>query len=147
MLGELGVVGFVLVLALVGFGVSVGVVRARGASGDERVQVAALTAVFTAYAASASFDWVWELTAVSVVGFVALGLISGPATAAPARLSVIQGEALRQRRRGFGLGVAAVLIAWVIVFAQAIPLLAQRELNESQAASARGECEGSLRRR
>ena len=35
-LGELGVVGFVLVLALVGFGVSVGIVRALGSSGDER---------------------------------------------------------------------------------------------------------------
>ena len=79
-LGELGVVGFVLVLALVGFGVSVGIVRAR-LFGRRAVQVAALTAVFTAYVASAGIDWVWELTAVSVVGFVALGLIAGPATA------------------------------------------------------------------
>lgn len=143
-LGELGLVGFALVLALVGSGVSVGVVRARAASGTERVQVAALTAVFTSYAASASFDWVWELTAVSVVGFVALGLVSGPATAAPASLSVIQGEAPRQRPGGFGLGVAAVLIAWVLVFAQAIPLLAQRELDKSQAASARGNAREAL---
>ena len=143
-LGELGVVGFVLVLALVGPGISVGIVRALGSSGDERVQVAALTAVFTAYVASAGIDWVWELTAVSVVGFVALGLISGPATATPARLSVIQGEARPQRHAGFGLGVAAVLIAWALVFAQAIPLLAQRELSKSQAASARGDVSGAL---
>lgn len=143
-LGELGLVGFALVLALVGAGVSVGVVRALAASGDERIQIAALTAVFTAYAASASFDWVWELTAVSIVGFVALGLISGPATAAPAPLSVIQGDAPRHWPGGFGLGVAAALIAWVIVFAQAIPLLAQRELDKSQAASGRGNVREAL---
>ena len=143
-LGELGLVGFALVLALVGSGVSVGIVRARAASGDERVQVAALTAVFTAYAASASFDWIWELTAVSVVAFVALGLISGPATAAPAPLGVVQGEAPRHWPGGFGRGVAAVVIAWVIVFAQAIPLLAQRELDKSQAASGRGNVREAL---
>jgi len=143
-LGELGLVGFALVLALVGSGVGVGIVRARAASGDERVRVAALTAVFTAYAASASFDWVWELTVVSVVGFVALGLISGPATTIPAPLSVIEGEAPRRRPGGFGLGVAAVLIAWVIVFAQAIPLLAQREVDKSRAASARGNVRDAL---
>jgi len=143
-LGELGLVGFALVLALVGSGVGVGIVRARAASGDERVRAAALTAVFTAYAASASFDWVWELTAISVVGFVALGLISGPATAIPAPLSVIEGEAPRRRPGAFGLGVAAVLIAWVIVFAQAIPLLAQREVDKSRAASARGNVRDAL---
>ena len=40
--------------------------------------------------------------------------------------------------------MAAVLIAWVLVFAQAIPLLAQRELSKSQAASARGDVSGAL---
>jgi tetratricopeptide (TPR) repeat protein len=78
------------------------------------------------------------------VGFVALGLISGPATAIPAPLSVIEGEAPRRRPGGFGLGVAAVLIAWVIVFAQAIPLLAQREVDKSRAASARGNVRDAL---
>ena len=41
-----------------------------------------------------------------VVGFVALGLISGPATAPAARLRVIQGEARPHRHTGFGLGLA-----------------------------------------
>ena len=146
-LGELGLVGFALVLALVGFGVSVGIVRARAASGDERVRVAALTAVFTAYAASASFDWVWELTAVSVVGFVALGLISGPATAIPAPLSVIEGEAPRRRPGGFGLGVAAVLTAWVIVFAAGDPATGAAGGRQESGGERAGECAGGPRRR
>jgi hypothetical protein len=145
MLGELGIVGFVLVLGLVGLGIVGGAVRARGMSGDGRVQVAALTAVFTAYAGAAGLDWVWELTAVSIVGFVSLGLISGPATAAPARLSVIEGEPVRRHRHGgFGLGVAAFLAAWAFVFAQAVPLLAQHEIGESQAAMTRGGVRNAL---
>ena len=74
-LGELGLVGFVLVIALVLLALVEGARRALGADGDARVTAAALTAAFAGYAFAAGVDWMWEMTAVSVVGFVALGLV------------------------------------------------------------------------
>ena len=80
-LGELGVVGFLLVVALARDRHRASAAAARcGPTGEARVTIAALTAVFAAYAAAAGFDWVWELTAVSVVGLTALALVTGPAT-------------------------------------------------------------------
>ena len=46
--------------------------------------------------------------------------------------------------RRFGLGVAAILLAWLVVFAQAIPLFAQREIGDSQAAVRRGDLSDAL---
>lgn len=145
MLGELGVVGLALVLALVGVGMFVGARRAVSASEEARVYGAAATAVFVAYATAAGIDWVWELTAVSVVGFVALALAVGPATAGPTPLSAIErAGSPRPFRRRFGLGVAVIVLAWLVVFAQAIPLFAQREIGHSQAAVRRGDFSDAL---
>jgi O-antigen ligase len=134
-LGELGVVGLGLVLALFASGIGIGVLRARRSVGDVRVTAAALAAVFAAYSAAAGFDWVWELTAVSVLGFAALAVVSASAAAAPAPLRPVATGVRPRRIRGrFGLGVAALLVAWILIFAQAIPLLAEREIADSEAA-------------
>ena len=135
-LGELGLVGFILVLALALAGVAVGVRRSLQSSGEPRVTTAALTSLFVAYAAAAGFDWIWELTAVSVVGMVALALVSGPATGVykPLRSARPAESAGWTSRRRFGLGLLTGLTAWVLIVAQAIPLLADREVARSQAA-------------
>jgi hypothetical protein len=144
-LGELGVVGFILILSLVGVGSYVGARRAWRASGDVRVYAAALTGVFLGYVTAAGFDWVWELTSVSLVGFVALALVSGRATAAPVGLSVMEADGPSHVvLRRFGFGVAAILLAWGLIFAEAIPLLAQREITHSQAAARRGDLREAL---
>lgn len=144
-LGELGVVGLALILSLVGVGSYVGARRAWSTSGDLRVYAAALTGVFLGYVAAAGFDWVWELTSVSIVGFTALALVSGRATAAPVGLSVVQADTpSRLVLRRFGFGVAAILLAWGLVFAEAIPLLAQREVAHSQVAATRGDLREAL---
>nr|MBA3433138.1 hypothetical protein [Actinomycetota bacterium] len=135
-LGELGLVGFILVLALALAGVAVGVRRSLQSSGEPRVTTAALTSLFVAYAAAAGFDWIWELTAVSVVGMVALALVSGPATGVykPLRSARPAESADWTSRRRFGLGLLTGLTAWLLIVAQAIPLLADREVARSQAA-------------
>jgi O-Antigen ligase len=144
-LGELGVIGLALVLALVSGGIVVGAQRAARASGDSRAYAAAATAVFIGYATAAGIDWVWELTAVSVVGLVSLALAVGRATAAPAPLSAVDADAPHPPlRRRFGIGVAAILVAWLLLFAQAIPLFAQREIGNSQAAVRRGDLSDAL---
>ncbi len=139
-LGELGIVGFVLAVGLVVSGIAVGVRRSLRLEGELRVTVAALTAMVAAYALTAGLDWLWELTAVSVVAVVALGLVSGPATAVypPAR-SVRAGESpgwIARHRVAVGVGVA--LVAWILILGQAISLLSDRELARSRAAVADG---------
>jgi len=146
MLGELGIVGFILVLALALAGVLVGVRRALRSSGEARVTTAALTSVFVAYAAAAGFDWIWELTAVSVVGLAALALVTGPATDVYERLrSARPGESARWTSRPrFGLGILTVLVAWLLIVAQAVPLLADREIARSQEAADGRDLEKSM---
>ena len=143
-LGELGVIGLALVLALVCSGIGIGALRAAGASGGTRVYGAAATAVFVAYAAAAGIDWVWELTAVSVVGFVSLALAVGPATAAPTPDGAEDVGGPSPSRRRVGLVVAAIVLAFLLVLAHAIPLFAQREIGHSQAAVRRGELGDAL---
>jgi tetratricopeptide (TPR) repeat protein len=104
------------------------------------VTAAALAGVFAAYSAAAGFDWVWELTAVSVLGFAALAVICASAAALPPPLRPVEAGPPRRRLRSrFGLGIAALLVTWILIIAQAIPLLAEGEIADSEAAVERGD--------
>jgi cytochrome c-type biogenesis protein CcmH/NrfG len=140
-LGELGIVGFLLVVAVVLVGLVEGARRALAADGDSRVTAAALSATFAGYAFAVGFDWMWELTAVSAVGFVALALTTGPATspASQPRLAQPDERPPMGVRRRFGIGIAVLVLAWAMIGAQLIPLLAQRAIARSQAAAQRGD--------
>jgi len=140
-LGELGVVGFVLVLGTFVAGVVIGLRRLLAAEGEERLILATLLAAFLAYTVAAGIDWMWELTVVSAVGIATLGFLTGPATAASGRPRLLAdpdpGE--RRSRRRFAAGVAAVAAGWLIICAQAIPFLADIKISDSQAAANRGD--------
>lgn len=139
-MGELGAVGLILLLVVFAAGASAGLVRVLRAAGDERVTMAALASGLAAFIFAAGIDWIWELTAVSVVGFAFLGLLTGSGSAGLERLRVVAEEdaAPRRQRLGFGAGVAVVATAWLLICAHAIPLLAGLKLRESQTAVARG---------
>ena len=131
-LGELGLVGFLLLVGALAAGVAVGVRRLVGARGAERAAIAALLGTLTAYLVAAGIDWMWELTAVTLVGVCALGLLAGPATlpaAASQRVPVAHGRPLAA-----GLALAACALA----IAEAVPLLADVELRRSQAEARAG---------
>jgi hypothetical protein len=132
-LGELGIPGFLLVLSLALLGIGIGARRAIRSSGDKRVNLAALTAVFTAFSLAAGFDWMWELTVVAGVGFVALALLSSAVVADPGRPRLVESNEPRYRQRGFGFGVAALVGVWLLICAQGIPLLAQLRIKDSEA--------------
>lgn len=137
-LGELGIVGFVLAVGLVVSGIAVGARRSLRLEGELRVTVAALTGMVAAYALTAGLDWLWELTAVSVVAVVALALVSGPGTAVyqPAR-AVRAGESPGWiARHRVATAVSVALVAWILICGQAISLLSDRELARSRAAGA-----------
>jgi hypothetical protein len=138
-LGELGVLGAALVVALALAGILVGMLRSLRNRGEARVTTAALTAVFTGYAVAAGFDWMWELTVVSVVGFAALALVSGAATEVYEPLRSARPDEMPQwtSRRRYGFGIVIAVIAWALICAQVIPLLADREIARSQAATDR----------
>jgi hypothetical protein len=137
-LGELGIVGFALLVAALGSGVLTGVRRLRRA--EARTTVAALLAGFVAYLAIAGVDWMWELTVVSVVAMLLLGLLVGPATA-------VTGPAAASARpaRPAGLNIRAatavvlVCAAPFVIGSQLIPLLATLEVRRSQSAVVAGD--------
>jgi hypothetical protein len=143
-LGELGVIGFGLVVATFLSGLVAVVSRMTRFRGPDRVGLAAAAAVFLGYAVGVGIDWMWELTVVSAVGVLALGLITGPATAAEPELDA----AKARPERGSSLHVAVrgvfALAGLFLVLAQAIPLLVQVKLEDSQAALRRGDAKGAL---
>lgn len=120
-LGELGIVGFLLIMGAVAVGVVVSVRRLLGSRDEERALNAALLATFVVYLIGAGVDWMWQLTAVTVAGVFVLGLATGPPTASRAPTGP-----------PFRFALAAVAACAVIV-AEAIPLLADVEVRKSQA--------------
>jgi O-antigen ligase/polysaccharide polymerase Wzy-like membrane protein len=145
-IGELGIVGFLLIVAVVVSGIAIGARRSWHLPGEAGVTTSALTAVFVAYAVSLGFEWMWELTAVSVFGVAALALATGPATAPrPEPRIAVAPTPTRPAKAGFGLGIAALAVAWVLICAQAIPVLANREIARSQSAVGRSDLASALK--
>ena len=145
-LGELGIIGLLL---LVGAFLSALVVAAGRLvrSGDaERATVAALVATFASFAVGASADWMWELTVVSVVAFVALGLAVGPATAhVPRRPIADPGQhAPRSMFTRYAAGAAVIIGGCLLICAIAIPLVAATKVRDSQRAVAREDYAAAL---
>ncbi|MGD0166138.1 MAG: O-antigen ligase family protein [Gaiellaceae bacterium] len=136
-LGELGLVGFLILVSVFVVGISVAARRSLVAR-DKRVTIAALTAAFGAYLVDVAFDWTWELTAVSVASLTILAL----ALSSPKPFEHHPGSKTKRRLawllRKKGPLVTTVVAAWLLIAAQAIPLLAQTEIVKSQGAVARG---------
>jgi tetratricopeptide (TPR) repeat protein len=117
---------------LLGFFVTAAAVGARrllGSDDEQRAAVAALLAVAAAYLLEAGIDWMWELTAVSVVAMIALGLLTGPSTVPPTPF------AAEPTRRPL-VGVLAVVVALALMVAEGIPLLSTMSIRHSQDAAA-----------
>jgi len=132
-LGELGIVGFLLIVAAFVTGLVAGVRRTLASAGGNRVTVAALTSSFVAYAFAAGIDWMWEMTVVSVVGIVLLGLVTSRAA----------GATDLARPMGFRLDLAGRLVlvvaALAVIAAQGVALVTDRELDASKSAAERGD--------
>jgi hypothetical protein len=125
-LGELGLVG--LVLILVALGALIGGL-AWTARGSRREPLALLFAAGLAWAVHAGIDWDWELPAVGLWLF-ALG---GLALAGPAETSARLARG-RLARVALGAGCLALIVTPLLVG------LSQRELNDAVAALKAGDC-------
>jgi FtsH-binding integral membrane protein len=141
-LGELGIVGFLLLVGAFLGGLVVAARRRFRTEERESINLAAATGAFVAFAVSAAADWMWELTIVGVVGIVCLALMVGPATAPafkPRLVRAAEGLPLRTRLRRYGLVGAIGIAGWFVICAVAIPLLSGTRLADSRAAVARGD--------
>ncbi len=140
---ELGVVGGLLVLALVGVLLWTGFAAWRDAPHPQRERYAALFAATLAFAVSAGLDWFWELPGLGGVFFLASGVL---VAARCAQLSAAPDPGLlaRGEDRRFGLAVAGLAIAWIAAVALIGPLLVDREINASQSAAADGDLTSAI---
>ncbi|MEN3343226.1 MAG: hypothetical protein V7644_2630 [Actinomycetota bacterium] len=136
-LGELGLVGLLLLLGPFALAAVAGVRRLRHLSGSERTVAAGAAAAVCGYLVAAGVDWMWELTAVSVVAFAALALLVAPAVGGPA-LRTLRGPGAPRRSRRTPVLAVAVLAAWLAACAEALPLLTQLQIGASQAAARGG---------
>jgi len=146
-LGELGILGFALTTLLALAGIGIGVMRSLQSSGESRLALAALTAVYAAFAVAAGIDWMWELTVVAGIGIVALALLcsaAGTDSSLP-RLVRDGSNSHYTRRKRFGLGVAALFGVWLLICMQGIPLFAQLRIKDSYRYDSQGESANALR--
>lgn len=138
-LAELGLVGLLLLCAFFGGALVVGLARVRRARPERTTLAAALVAGLVAYVLGAAVDWMWQVTALTVVAVaVVAALASGRAprlaTTAPRRVlpySVVAAVGL--------LGIAAI-------GAQTLPLISALELKSSHREAASGDLETAAKR-
>jgi len=133
---ELGAIGGLLVLAMVGFLLWTGFSAWRHASGASRERNAALLAAALALAVGMAFDWFWEIAALGAVFFLASGALL--ASRCRQLAGTRAGGNGRGETRGVGVAIAGLAIAWLTALALIGPLLVNREINASQAAAAEG---------
>jgi hypothetical protein len=135
---ELGTVGGVLVLALVGSLLWCGFAAWRAAPHPQREVYAALFAAMLAFAIGAAFDWFWEIAGFGAIFFLAAGVL----VAARCAQLKAPGRAVSEKppeRHRFGLAVAGLAVAWISAIALIGPLLVDREIKASQSAAAKGD--------
>jgi len=133
---ELGLIGGLLVLGMVGFLLWTGFSAWRHSSGIARERNAALLAVALALAVGMAIDWFWEIAALGAVFFLAAGALLAARCGQLASARVAADG--RGENRGLGFAIAGLAIAWITALALIGPLLVDREIDASQAAAAEG---------
>lgn len=131
---ELGLIGGILVLALVGSVLWFGFSAWRNALDPDRERYAALLAVALAFAVAAGIDWFWEIAGLGAVFFLAAGVLVA------ARCSQLALDPRREPTSGegrrYGFAVAGLAIGWIAAIALIGPLLVDREIDASRSAAA-----------
>jgi tetratricopeptide (TPR) repeat protein len=140
MFAELGVVGGLIVLALIGGLLWIGLATWRAAAGERREAHAALFAAMLVFAIAAGFDWFWEIPGLGAVFFLSAGALVAARCAQIA--APLDGRGGRERN--FGVVVAGVAVAWLAAIALVGPLLVDREIDSSKSAVADGDITGAI---
>lgn len=129
---ELGLVGGLLVLAMVGALLWAGIAAWRAAEGAQRDLFAALLGSCLAFAICSAIDWFWQIAVIGGVFFLASGvLVAGRCAQLNRERASGNGH---EAPRGFGFAVAGLAVAWISMVALVGPLLVDREIDASNAA-------------
>jgi hypothetical protein len=131
-LGELGIVGLLLLLSFFAWVFVSGLRAALLSDAAERSRLAAALAGFSVFLMTAAVDWMWQIPVVPVAALLlACGLLVARDSAEKPRLAVPW---------RVGVAVAAVLA----IVAIAIPLASTSLVRQSQAAVREGDLEAAL---
>jgi len=136
-LGELGIVGFALIVAFLGAVVFGGIRRLLAAPARDRPLYAAALAGFAAFCITAVFDWMWQLPALVVAALLLASILVMPARPASEE---------EERRSGLPapLRVGAVVVALIAIVAIAIPLATTSLVRDSEADVRDGDLAAAL---
>lgn len=130
---ELGLIGGLLVLGMVGVLLWTGLAAWRAAQGAQRELYAVLLGVILAFAVGAAIDWFWQIAAVAAVFFLAAAvLVAGRCAQLIGKRAESNG---RTEQRRYGLAVAGLAVAWITALALIGPLLVDREIDASKTAA------------
>ena len=140
-LGELGIVGLVLLVAVFGIALATGIRRSLVKEGDDRTAVAAFLAMLVAYLFEAGIDWMWEMTVVTLVAIVAVGILVGPSTAVGGSRGVRPFAG--RRRVSYPARALVVILALAAVVSEGIPFATDAALERSRSAAQRGDLEAA----
>jgi O-antigen ligase len=135
---ELGLLGGLLVLALFGSILWVGIGAWRSAPLPQREAYAALFAAVLIYAVGVGFDWFWEIAGLGAVFCLAAGAL------AAARCAQIAPAGTGRNGNRFGIAAGGVALAWIAAIALIGPLLVAREIDASKDAVAAGNIAGAV---
>lgn len=137
-LGELGLVGLLLLIAFAAALVAAFVAARRGAVGPARTTAAALGGTVAGLMVGAGTDWVWYVPAVGAVGLMAAALL----TRMPSGPSVN----LFSRRTVRVLAVSGVAVfGLAIIVLQGLPMLETLKIRSSQAAARQNDTDAAAR--
>jgi hypothetical protein len=137
-LAELGIIGLLLLATALAYGACTGIASTLRVGDGERVTAASLVGVLFGFLLGAGIDWVWQLTALTAVGMVSLGLLAGPVALSSS--GDVPRRAWRPAVRG-----AAIAAGVLLVVAQAIPWLSDLQLRASAAAVRRSDGGAAIR--
>lgn len=135
-LAETGIIGLTLIGGFVVFVLVGGSARALLASPARRLALATAVAGFAGFAAAASFDWVWQLGGVAIVGLL---------LAAVAVSGLWDRERIGPGQRLLAIRLATAVTAVVALWAIIVPLGSTVAIRSSQNAAANGDYSAALR--
>jgi SAM-dependent methyltransferase len=141
-LGEMGLIGFLLVVAFL-LGLVLLFVQGRGrlASPGEFAAHIALASAFVVFLFQAGVDWMWESTAVAVLALVSAAVAAGPGFESRAQSAAVSAEA---HSRAVARRAAVVVAAVIAALVQLPGLVSVSSMRRSQALAQGGSSKAAL---
>lgn len=137
-LGELGIVGLLLLVAFLLLVLIAGAGNALRAPPPERALLAAALGGLVAFCFAAVFDWLWQIPVLSIATLLLAAALVGPGA------SVAAGGDSGRRPFPLPLRLGVPALALVAIVAIAIPLAMTTLLRESEADARAGDLAGAL---